>query len=131
MQNKKLYRSSNDKKLVGVAGGIAEYFGIDSSLVRIVFILTLFAGSIGFWVYIILAVFLKYNPDYTPSEYSNGNVKKLFRAKDGKVSGVCQGLANYFDIDVTALRVIMVIAALCGVGILFYIAAILVIPEEK
>ena len=36
MQNK-LYRSNTDKMLSGVLGGIAEYFGIDSTLVRILF----------------------------------------------------------------------------------------------
>ena len=34
---KKLYRSNTDKMLSGVLGGIAEYFGIDSTLVRILF----------------------------------------------------------------------------------------------
>lgn len=34
---KKLYRSNTDKMLCGVLGGIAEYFGIDSTLVRILF----------------------------------------------------------------------------------------------
>ncbi len=34
---KKLYRSTTDKKLCGVLGGIGEYFGIDSTLVRLVY----------------------------------------------------------------------------------------------
>ena len=35
MNEKKLYKSSTDKKLAGVCGGIAEYFNIDSTLVRL------------------------------------------------------------------------------------------------
>jgi len=43
--NKKLYLSDNDKKIAGVCGGIANYFGIDSTLVRLVWvILTVCAG---------------------------------------------------------------------------------------
>lgn len=36
---KKLYRSSNDRMVGGVCGGIAEYFNIDSSLVRLLWVL--------------------------------------------------------------------------------------------
>lgn len=36
---KKLYRSDFDKKLLGVCGGVARYFGIDSTIVRLAFIL--------------------------------------------------------------------------------------------
>lgn len=48
---KKLYRSETDKKIAGVCGGIAEYFGIDSTLVRLIwvlasFFLTAFVGGV-------------------------------------------------------------------------------------
>lgn len=36
---KKLYKSVNDRKLCGVCGGIAEYFGIDSTIVRLIFVI--------------------------------------------------------------------------------------------
>ena len=35
MEGKKLYKSSTDKKIAGVCGGIAEYFNIDSTVVRL------------------------------------------------------------------------------------------------
>lgn len=41
---KKLHLSSTDKKIGGVCGGIAEYFGFDSTLVRIVCVLLCFMG---------------------------------------------------------------------------------------
>ena len=60
---KKLYKSSTDKKILGVCGGIAEYFDIDSSIVRIVWlILVLFAGT-GLLAYIICAIVLDDNPN--------------------------------------------------------------------
>lgn len=45
IMNNKLYLSDNDKKLAGVCGGLAEYFGMDSTMVRLIWVLlTLFAG---------------------------------------------------------------------------------------
>jgi len=49
---KKLRRSSTDKSFHGVCGGIAEYVGISSLLVRLVFVLT---SSISIFIYMILA----------------------------------------------------------------------------
>ena len=50
---KKLYRSQTDRKIAGVCGGIAEYFDIDPTLVRLGWILFLFAGGSGILAYII------------------------------------------------------------------------------
>lgn len=55
---KKLYKSNTDKKICGVCGGIAEYLGIDSTVVRLIWILAiLFAGS-GILAYIIAALIM-------------------------------------------------------------------------
>lgn len=50
---KKLYRSQNDKMLGGVCGGIAEYFGIDPTIIRLVFVLIFFAEGAGFLAYLV------------------------------------------------------------------------------
>ncbi len=51
---KKLLRDSNDKMLGGVCSGIANYFGIDKTLIRLAWaILTVCSFSTLFWVYII------------------------------------------------------------------------------
>lgn len=63
---RKLYRDSDDKILGGVASGLAAYFGIDATIVRLVFILTLFAGGTGVVAYLILWLIV---PEaLTPSE---------------------------------------------------------------
>jgi phage shock protein PspC (stress-responsive transcriptional regulator) len=54
MSKRKLLRSSDDYIVAGVCGGLAEYFQIDSSLVRIIFILLILGCGSGFFVYIIL-----------------------------------------------------------------------------
>jgi phage shock protein C len=53
---KKFYRSKSDRKLFGVCGGIAEYFDIDSTLVRALAIASIFFGTLGIWFYLILAL---------------------------------------------------------------------------
>lgn len=55
-KNKKLYLSDTDKKLFGVCGGIAEYFGIDSTLVRVGYILLVFAFGTGILAYFLCAL---------------------------------------------------------------------------
>jgi phage shock protein C len=53
MEEKKL-RRSNDKMIAGVCAGLAEYFGIDPVIVRIIFVILLVAGGPGFLIYIIM-----------------------------------------------------------------------------
>ena len=58
MEKKKLYRSMTDKKLCGVCGGIAEYFGIDPTLVRLLWVCaSLFSACFpGVLAYIVCAL---------------------------------------------------------------------------
>ena len=54
MERKKLLRSIDDNIIAGVCGGLAKYFQIDSSLVRIIFILLAIGGGSGVLIYLIL-----------------------------------------------------------------------------
>lgn len=58
--------------------------------------------------------------------------KKLYRSRtDKKLCGVCGGLAKYFNMDVTIVRLIAVLLALfVGGGLIAYIVAALIMPEE-
>lgn len=58
--------------------------------------------------------------------------KKLYRSKtDKKICGVCGGLAEYLNMDATVIRLLWVLATLfVGCGLLAYIVAALVIPEN-
>ena len=53
---KKLYKSSRDKKLCGVCGGIAEYFEFDPTIVRILWIIFTLCGGCGILAYLICAL---------------------------------------------------------------------------
>lgn len=57
---KKLYRSENNRVLCGVCGGIAEYFGIDATLVRIGFIIFSLACGSGVLAYLAASVIMPY-----------------------------------------------------------------------
>ena len=62
MNEKKLYKSSKDKKLAGVCGGIAEYFNIDSTLVRLGWVVFSLLGGSGLLAYIIAAIIMPDRP---------------------------------------------------------------------
>ena len=64
MNEKKLYKSSTDKKLAGVCGGIAHYFGLDSTLVRLITVLLVFLAGLSLWVYIIAALIMPETNEY-------------------------------------------------------------------
>ena len=54
MEPKRFYRSTTDRRIAGVAGGLAEYFAIDPLLIRLVFVILVLAGGGGVLLYIIL-----------------------------------------------------------------------------
>lgn len=60
------------------------------------------------------------------------NVKRLYRSRyEKKLGGVCAGLAKYFEIDVSLVRLLWILLAVVyGSGILAYIVAWVIIPEE-
>ena len=63
---KKLYRSRTDKKICGVCGGLAKYFNIDPTLVRLgVALFTLFGGC-GLLAYIVCALVIPEEPAELP-----------------------------------------------------------------
>ena len=59
--------------------------------------------------------------------------KKLYKSKkDRKLCGVCGGLADYFDVDSTIVRLIWIFLVCCvGTGILAYIVAAFIMPEKN
>ena len=59
---KKLYRSRTDKKLAGVCAGVAKYFGIDSTIVRLLWALAILFVGCGLWLYIICAFIIPEEP---------------------------------------------------------------------
>ena len=57
-------------------------------------------------------------------------MKKLYKSNNRMLCGVCAGVAEYFGIDPTIVRLIWAALALGGTGILLYIVAAIVMPEN-
>jgi phage shock protein PspC (stress-responsive transcriptional regulator) len=214
-QPRKLYRSQTDRILAGICGGVAEYLNIDSTVVRILWILLTFLGGSGIILYIISIFIIPLNPtiqagsaeartprnvmmvigvalvavgsllvldnldllsvrswwrlmwDYllpallvvagiyilakgsdrrapeTSAEQSPASgaqsghpdqTKHLRRSIiDRKIFGICGGLAEYFNVDSTIIRLFFVLFTLLsfGFGILAYLLFFIVMPEER
>ena len=58
MAEKKLFRSSANKKLFGVCGGLAEYLGMDATVMRILWVLFALLGGCGLLAYLICALIM-------------------------------------------------------------------------
>ena len=62
-----MMRSSRDKKIAGVCAGLAEYFDLDPTIVRVIWLLAIFFAGTGFLIYIILWIVLPLAPLDAPA----------------------------------------------------------------
>ena len=127
---KQIYLSS-DKKFLGVCGGVADYFNVDPTLIRIaVACLALYTAIIpALIIYVVMSFVFPHQPE----NYTNANTaKKLLKSSDNKkLSGVCAGLAKYFGIDATIVRLIFAVCVLfIGFGLTIYIVCLALMPSE-
>jgi phage shock protein PspC (stress-responsive transcriptional regulator) len=66
----RLYRSRDDRIIAGVAGGLADYLGLDPSLVRIAWAVLILAGGVGLLLYIIMWIVVPEEDDLSPQQYA-------------------------------------------------------------
>jgi phage shock protein C len=64
---RKLYRSRSNRKLAGVCGGLATYFTIDPTLVRVLFVVFAVAGGPGVLAYVLIWILVPEEPSSAPS----------------------------------------------------------------
>jgi len=60
---KKLYRSRLDRMIAGVCGGLADFFNVDATWIRLLFILFFFLGGCSFLLYIIMWLIVPLSPE--------------------------------------------------------------------
>ena len=130
---RRLERSSTDRQIGGVCGGLGVYLGLDSALVRILWIvLSIIPGAILFGLIAYLAAWL-----IVPQAPIDGAAaaarRRLTRSRsDVKLAWVCSGLAEYFEVDATPVRLLWVVLTIFPgaivFGVLAYLVAWLVIP---
>jgi len=207
---KRLYKSRQNRMIAGVCGGVAEFFNIDPSIVRVLCVLSIFLGGTGILLYIIAMILVPTNPDQEVTAAATTDTVKFWgllliatgifllldnlelfpwldwskvlswkfavslslitvgilfivshmtRAsnlesaepsstestgpqerhqlhrsiRNRKVLGVCEGIAEYFEIDPSIVRLLFVVLTLTsfGFGILAYIILAIVLPEER
>lgn len=93
---KKLFRSTDDRVLGGVAGGIASYFGTDPVVIRVIFVVSIFLGGAGLLVYLIMWIITPEAKSITEKMQMQGepvtisnieeNVKRSLNVKEGEES---------------------------------------------
>ncbi|MBI2829853.1 MAG: PspC domain-containing protein [Chloroflexi bacterium] len=76
---KRLYRSRTNRMIWGVCSGLAEYFDIDPTIIRIIFVLLVFAGGLGLIAYIVMAIIvpLEGSEATTPRETVRENIQDM------------------------------------------------------
>ena len=133
MPIRRLTRSRTNGTIAGVCAGLADYFGVDVVLVRLLFVILSIAGAIVGGVIVYLAAWL-IMPEGDDQSVPAADKRVLRRSTtDKQIAGVCGGLAEYFQVDVTAVRLVWVIASIfCGAiigGVIAYALAWLIIPS--
>lgn len=133
MPIRRLTRSRTDGNIAGVCAGLANYFDVDVVLVRAAWVVfSIVPGAIIGGVIAYLAAWLVIPEVAEPASAPHG--RRLMRsATDKKIAGVCGGLAEYFGVDATPIRLLWVILSiLCGAvvgGAIAYLVAWLIIPR--
>ena len=61
-QTRKLYRSRTDRKLAGVCGGFAQYFNMDATLIRVLFVVLAVLGGSGLVIYLAMWIIVPNEP---------------------------------------------------------------------
>lgn len=84
----RLYRDPIDKKIGGVASGVARYFDIDTTLTRAIWAASVLVGGFGLWVYLILWFILDEDPEQLASLSAPTAVDPVSAAEDSEESDV-------------------------------------------
>lgn len=132
----RLFRTSYNRILAGVANGLAVYLKVDVSLVRLLFILsTIFLAGFGLILYLVLWIAVPESADMTEPRSGDRLRKRarLYRDGDDKVlGGVSAGIAAYLNIDPLAVRLTFIIATLWGgFGVLAYLLLWIAMPAAR
>jgi phage shock protein C len=131
---RRLTRSRTDGRIAGVCAGLASYFDVDVVLVRAAWVVfSIVPGGVIGGVLAYLGAWLVIPEATGPATLPHG--RRLTRsATDKKIAGICGGIAAYFGVDSTPIRLLWVILSiLCGAvigGLIAYLVAWIVIPPS-
>lgn len=92
--NRKIFKSNRNKVLTGTCGGIGEYFNIDPTLIRLIFVVTVFFGGGGIFAYIIASLIIPNQPiddfenfdDFSNMKQANEKYSESKKSKKSKMN---------------------------------------------
>jgi phage shock protein PspC (stress-responsive transcriptional regulator) len=125
---RRLVRRPAEGKIGGVCAGLVDYFNADVALVRAAWVtLSIWPGAVVMGVVAYLAAWLLMPRAEAADGVSAAPHARLLRSRtDRRIAGVCGGLAEYFDVDPTIVRVTWVILSIIGGAVVFGIVAYLI-----
>jgi phage shock protein PspC (stress-responsive transcriptional regulator) len=132
---KRLVRKPASGRIAGVCAGIADYLDTDVTLVRLLWVILSIVpgGFIGGLIGYLAAWIIM--PESTEPVIVPAGVRRLTRSEtDKKIAGVCGGLADYFKVDPTLVRVVWAVLAVVPgaivLGVLAYLVAWFIMPTD-
>ena len=125
---RRLVRRPAEGKIGGVCAGLADYFNTDVALVRAAWVvLSIWPGAVVLGVVAYLAAWLLMPRAEAADGASAAPQPRLVRSRtDRRIAGVCGGLAEYFDVDPTIVRVTWVILSIVAGAVVFGVVAYLI-----
>lgn len=133
MTMRRLIRSRRDRTIAGVCAGLADYFDVDVVFVRAAWVVfSIVPGAVigGVLAYIAAWVLI---PEGTDAAGAPAARRLTRSTTDKKIAGVCGGLAEYFGVDATAVRVLWAVLSILGGavigGVIAYALAWFIIPR--
>lgn len=122
MSRNHLYRSVKDRKIAGVAGGIGEYLGIDSAIVRLVWLLAILFGGAGFLAYLIAWIVI-------PEEKVNTNEENNLQEKTVPSVGKTEltGGLTFLGVLLIVLGIYLLVKQFIPFGLISYFWPIIII----
>ena len=134
---RKLYRSRTERSIAGICGGLAAYFDSDPTLIRLLMLLLILFGGLSIWAYIILWIVIPGSrPENSISTAKTDKImatnenRRLFRSQDSIIAGVCAGLAEFFGLDTSLVRIAtLLLIFFGGLSLWVYIILWLIVPK--
>lgn len=87
---KRLYRSRTDRMLFGVCGGLGEYFNIDPTLFRALFLLLVLSNGIGIFLYLFLTIIIPNKPVGSATKEGKGSVEEAAKDMEKKAGEIAE-----------------------------------------
>jgi len=129
---RRLFRSVRDRKLGGVCAGLADYLGMDVSLVRVLAAVSIVFYGVGLLAYLIAWIVIPEEQLAPGAQPPRPPSRRLHRSMtDRKIGGVCGGLAEFLEADVSIIRILWFLAIfLCGTGFILYLLLWFILPAD-